>query len=466
MDIREICIPKQYEKLFQPKRLKIMFGGRGGCRTETVARALIMMATQRPIRVWCAREIQKNIDQSVKATLEQIIKIYKLEEYFNITGDEITAANGSYFMFKGFQGSGGRYSEDELKAFAYIDILWLEEAAAIKQESLNTVDATIRKGGSEIWATFNRRFEDDAIWQYGCYGLTGAELEEKKFYEDENRIIIYSNLDDNPFAHETTLPRSREMDKGRLSQAEWEHKWLGRPYSGDGALQFFPNELIDTYHDEPDFKSYSRFERVGAVDPNGGGEDGAVAVMRQGGKIISIHRFPNSLGKDPIRLASAVLEYKRSFGCKKMYCDIGYGAGILTLAASMGERIIPITFGASAINNDMYFNRRAEIYGLCRTWLQNGGFICNKNHQFNAIIRKEMRAIKYNARKTDEGRICLNAKDDIRKEIGKSPDFIDAIAMTFGGGGNDKLEKNDDGSFIDDNDYSVDDIPTSMLIKY
>ena len=42
-------------------------------------------------------------------------------------------------------------------------------------------------------------------------------------------------------------------------------------------------------------------------------------------------------------------------------------------------------------------------------------------------------AVEYNLRKSDDGKIALGPKDDMRKKLGHSPDRADAVALTFAG---------------------------------
>ena len=46
--------------LFQPATLKVIYGGRGGGKTEGVAVALIILAQTRKLRIACFREFQKS----------------------------------------------------------------------------------------------------------------------------------------------------------------------------------------------------------------------------------------------------------------------------------------------------------------------------------------------------------------------------------------------------------------------
>lgn len=65
--------PKKLLPLFHPKRYKVLFGGRGGAKSWGVARALILTALDQPLRVLCAREVQKSMKDSVHRLLKDQI---------------------------------------------------------------------------------------------------------------------------------------------------------------------------------------------------------------------------------------------------------------------------------------------------------------------------------------------------------------------------------------------------------
>ena len=68
-----LTLPEKLYPLLEPKRYKVLHGGRGSAKSWSVARALIHMATIKPIRVLCARETQKSIQESVHRLLKDQI---------------------------------------------------------------------------------------------------------------------------------------------------------------------------------------------------------------------------------------------------------------------------------------------------------------------------------------------------------------------------------------------------------
>ena len=95
--------PAKLRPLFQPRRYKVMHGGRGGGKSWAVARALLLMAADRPLRILCAREVQKSMRDSVHRLLKDQVVALNLTDEFEILDNEIRGANGSLFLFTGLQ---------------------------------------------------------------------------------------------------------------------------------------------------------------------------------------------------------------------------------------------------------------------------------------------------------------------------------------------------------------------------
>ena len=85
-NIYEIIILKPFERWYKtPKRTKIAFGGRGGGKSESIARMLVAKSFETKGVILCARETQKSLEDSIKKVLEEIIIDEHLEHYFRFT---------------------------------------------------------------------------------------------------------------------------------------------------------------------------------------------------------------------------------------------------------------------------------------------------------------------------------------------------------------------------------------------
>ncbi len=151
--------PDRMAPLFEPHRYKILYGGRGGAKSWSVARALLLIGSQRPLRVVCAREIQRSIKQSVHKLLSDQIGTLGLSDSYKILETEIRGPAGTEFSFHGL-----RHNIDSIKSLEGADVCWVEEGQSVSANSWQKLIPTVRKPGSEIWISFNPELESDPTY--------------------------------------------------------------------------------------------------------------------------------------------------------------------------------------------------------------------------------------------------------------------------------------------------------------
>lgn len=156
----KLSLPEKLYSLLEPRRYKVLYGGRGSSKSWSVARVLIHMATIKPIRVLCARETQKSIAESVHKLLKDQIEEMGVNDLFEVQETRIIGRNGSDFAFAGIRQQG----VTNLKSFEAVDICWVEEAQVVTKRSWDVLIPTIRKPESEIWISFNPELEDDETY--------------------------------------------------------------------------------------------------------------------------------------------------------------------------------------------------------------------------------------------------------------------------------------------------------------
>lgn len=232
-------LPYWAEALFEPRRYKVCYGGRGAGRSWSFARALLIKAAEQPLRVLCTRELQTSIRDSVHQLLRDQIDLMGMTGY-TTTDREIRHTNGSLFLFEGL-----RHNITKVKSLEGVDICWVEEAETISASSWDILIPTIRKAGSEIWITFNPREEHDATYQRfvanppkDCW-LFRATWEDNPWFTDELREEkdrLYK-LDPDLAAHvwggQCRTVSDAQILRGKYVVDEFEVKpnWNG-PYQG------------------------------------------------------------------------------------------------------------------------------------------------------------------------------------------------------------------------------------------
>lgn len=213
--------------LLEPNRYKILYGGRGGVKSWTVARLLLVQAMEKPLRVLCCREVQKSIKDSVHKLLSDQIALLEMEDFYTVLENEIRGANGSSFIFVGLSD----VTAASVKSFEGIDRCWSEEAQTISKKSWEILIPTIRKAGSEIWITFNPELDTDETYvRFVQHPPDGA-------------FVCHLTYRDNPwFTKELEL--ERQHAERTLSKEDYEHIWEGKcRQSVAGAI--FANEVSE-----------------------------------------------------------------------------------------------------------------------------------------------------------------------------------------------------------------------------
>ena len=189
IEVPDKLLPFYYKK----SRYKIAFGGRGSAKSWTIARLLVLLAASKQIRVLCARETQKSIQESVHKLLKDQIDLLGLNAFFDVQESKILGKNGSDFAFVGIR----QQNITNIKSFEAVDICWVEEAQVVTKKSWDMLTPTIRKPGSEIWVTFNPELDTDETYERFVLN------------PPEESIVIECNYTDNPW-----FPN--ELEKERL----------------------------------------------------------------------------------------------------------------------------------------------------------------------------------------------------------------------------------------------------------
>ena len=99
----ELKLAAPFEPLLNPRRYKVIYGGRGSGKSYSIAMLLVLAAYQHPLRILCAREIQKSITDSVHQLLADTIERLGLSSHFEIQKTQILGKNGSRFIFEGLR---------------------------------------------------------------------------------------------------------------------------------------------------------------------------------------------------------------------------------------------------------------------------------------------------------------------------------------------------------------------------
>ena len=243
-----ITFAPAFEELFRPHRYKVFYGGRGSGKSWSVARALLLLGYEKPMRILCAREIQRSISDSVHKLLCEQIEAIGLSGAYTITRDAIRCTSGTEFIFKGL-----RSNPQEIKSTEGVDICWVEEAAAVSADSWDILIPTIRKPNSEIWLTFNPLDEQDPTYQRFILN------------PPDGAYVRKVNYNENP-----AFPDVLEKEKDWLQARDYEsylHIWEGEVRKHSNAVIFAGRFRVEEFETDRDARFYQGADWGFAQDP-------------------------------------------------------------------------------------------------------------------------------------------------------------------------------------------------------
>lgn len=163
------------------------------------------------------------------------------------------------------------------------------------------------------------------------------------------------------------------------------------------------------------------------VDPARFGDDDTAIIHRRGRKAWGLEKIN---GLDTMAVAGRVVRLLEDDKTIRMaFIDIGgLGAGVYDRLVELGygERVTAVNFGGKASDERKYFNKRSEMWGEMAEWLAD---MITPSIPDDDGLHADLTAPGY--RHSSNGQIKLDPKEAIKKELGKSPDAGDALALTF-----------------------------------
>lgn len=196
----------------------------------------------------------------------------------------------------------------------------------------------------------------------------------------------------------------------------------------------FPNasslQLIDSDLVSEAMKREERYNfddsLIMSLDIARGGDDRCAFVFRRGLDARSIKSIiiPGSEVKDSMRLVSKTIELIKDHKPDYFFYDgTGVGGPVGDRIKQLGHKVIEVQFGAASPNLKCA-NMRSYMYVMLKEWLKSGGAIENK-----AELEMELTSIEYAHNKKDQ--LILESKEEMKRRGLASPDYADALAMTF-----------------------------------
>jgi hypothetical protein len=187
-------------------------------------------------------------------------------------------------------------------------------------------------------------------------------------------------------------------------------------------MQFISEDIVTPArgkHLRPE--QYNFAPKIITCDPAWTGGDEIVIRLRQGLASKPLATF--SKNDDDIAMAGFIARFEDEEESDAVFIDQGFGTGIYSAGKSMGRKWILVSFAAQS-NTKGYLNKRAEMWGLMKKWLQEGGAI-----EDDPRLAEELCGPEYRVKL--DGNIVIESKDDMKARGLPSPNRADALALSF-----------------------------------
>lgn len=159
------------------------------------------------------------------------------------------------------------------------------------------------------------------------------------------------------------------------------------------------------------------------IDCSGLGKDSNVIVVRNQNEILDIVEKKVASNSELCSTVRGLIMTHGKRNLSHVAIDEAYGIDLHERLKEAGINAVLVPFGGRA-KNSAYANQRAEMYINMKKGIEEYGL-----KGITDELSRELHATKYIL--NNNNKIQLIPKDEIKLNIGRSPDFADALALTY-----------------------------------
>lgn len=360
--------------------------------------------------------VTANTENQLKTkTWAELAKWHRLfigKDWFTLTATALYSSDPSHE--KTWRADMVPWSEEKTESFAGLHnkgkriILIFDEASAIPDKIWEVSEGALTDEGTQIlWFVFGNPTRNVGRF-FDCFNKLRHRWKNKQIDSRSVKITNKTQIDKwvQDYGENSDFVKVRV--KGEFPNAS--------------DRQFIPVSYVDEARKrELLLPQFSFAPKILTVDPAWTGGDETVIGLRQGlhFRILAVY----SRNDDDFVMAGYIANFQDREKADIVFIDYGYGTGIYSAGKTMGREWILVQFGSES-NTDGYKNKRAEMWGLMKEWLKNGGQIPN-----DPVLASDLIGPEYQIR--PDGKILLESKEDMKKRGLSSPNRADALALSF-----------------------------------
>ena len=390
---------KQREFLTSKARIVALVCGIGFGKSFIASEKAAQLVAQ-GAHILAMSQSYKQLSLVLMQEIQERLRHHKIQFEYNKASMTLTvpASGGKIFGF----------SSDAVETCrgVTVDCAILDEAALFDKYCYDVVSGRCRRGKFpyQIFLTTTPRGRDNWVFDM-CQRATTHYIQAATW--------------DNPFLPSDYITQLMEEYEGAFKAQELEGSFVDM----DLDDQLISLKEIRSAIDRIPFESDD--PKIAGLDIARFGKDTSCFVVRKGNEIPFVRYVASST---LTHLKAKVIEWVVETGVQTLVIDgVGIGAGMVDeLRVALKEVCKVVEFNGSyaAQRADKYANLRTETWVLMRDWIRDVGSLPKGNKVM------EISNVIYLA--DAKGRMMLESKEMLRRKNKASPDFGDALSMTFG----------------------------------
>ena len=316
---------------------------------------------------------------------------------------------------------------------------WRVDAQTCREENSEAF-AGLHCANSTPWYLFDEASAvPDKIWEVAKGGLTDGEPmhialgnptrntgEFHNCFRKNSHRWITHNIDS----------RSAKMTNKALIQ-EWLDDYgedsdffrvrVRGVFPKGGDMQFIPSDVVSDARKRGSGMYLGDDPLICGIDMARGGDDDCMIQFRRGKDACSekVYKIPGEKSRDSMKVVSLLTMILDRHKPDVSFIDKGaMGGPVGDRLRQLGYHVIDVGFGDKAADVRHYRSRTDEMGARCRQWLLDGGSIVDDD-------QLELELISRDFAHNDKDQLTLERKRDMKKRLGVSPDWADALYLTF-----------------------------------
>ena len=374
-------------------------------------------------------QTKRGVFKEVKRLYDEAPKAY--QQLFSMTASQMTRKdNESSYAF--IQTAPIGKSENVQGVHAQICYNFVDESSGVNDEIYQSIRNGMSTSNSKMLCVSNPKHLTG--WFYNIFnGPEGRIFKKYRISAADSEMVSDEYV-------------QSIADTFGTDHAEYRIKVLGEFAELDGeSLAIVPeylNAAFDRGLDEN--KVDEKNLPIWGIDVAGAGADKSMLVSRTDDEILSMDQIkPTDLTE---QCGEIVVMYEQAAQKPtQIFIDsIGIGQGLADRLREVFEekgygtdKVVAVKSSHRPSDSNKFLNLKAEmIYKLC-SWVngkmrEGGEIIINGDKNLKELLREELFMLKQDL--SSSGKILYKPrKDDYRRELGRSPDVLDALSLTFSG---------------------------------